>query len=145
MRLVMTAALLTLFALPAQAQKWQYVGGNEKIRTYTDTDSVVREGDTASATVLSAFAVPIRGTYAFTLKIVYDCTQMRFRELDGEHYSATGSVIRADPGKEPDKYYETHPNGVDESGRQYACFGKGGMKAVQDPFADAGKEFGWKP
>ena len=144
MCLLMTAIVPLLFALPAQAQQWHLVGGNGQIRTYMDADSIQRKGDTATATVLSAFAKPVGKVYAFRLDIVYDCTKMRFRELDGVNYSATGSVISNDPAREPDRFYDTHPNGVDEAGRNYACFG-GDARLIEDPFADSAKRFGWTP
>jgi len=146
MRLSIAAALL-LLAIPAQAQTrdWQLVGGNTQIRTYIDTGSIVRSGDTAAASELSAFHQPISGVYAFELHIVYDCKAPRFRERDGIYYSATGQVTGTDPGAEPEKYYDTHPNSIDDAGRLYACFGEHGVAKIADPFADAAREFDWNP
>ena len=149
MRFSIAAVLLFLFALPAQAQvqgrDWQLVGGNKEIRTYVDTESIQRSGDTATASVLSTFGSPIRGSYGFELKMIYDCTALRFREGDGILYSATGAVLGTDRGSEPDTYYPTRENTVAESGRLYVCFGTHGRGEIADPFADSADAFDWKP
>jgi hypothetical protein len=145
MRLLIAAALM-LFALPAQAQTrdWQFVGGNKEIRTYIDSASVERSGDTATVSVLSIFDAPIGTVYGFEMIKIYDCKAMRYREGDGTAYSATGRVLGRDPGKEPDTYYPTRANSVEESARLYACFGQNGRGRIADPFADSAEVFDWE-
>jgi hypothetical protein len=144
MRLSLAAMLLLLFALPVQARDWQLVGGNDQVRSYIDMGTIERSGDTAAASLLSALSGPVGSIYAVETRVVYDCTQLRFRELDIIGYSATGEILGRNPPEDPDAYYPTAPGAVDEGARQYACFGQGGVGKLTDPFADAAKAFGWK-
>lgn len=144
MRLSIFATLLLLFALPAQARDWQLMGANANIRTYIDAETVTRSGDTATVQLLSILPEPVGQLYGVEVTVIYDCTQMRFRELGLIGYTARGEVAGESEPKAPDTYYPTAPGAIDEDGRQYACFGKGGRGAVADPFADSAKAFGWK-
>lgn len=145
MRFSICAALLLLFALPAQAQTrdWQLMGANTNIRTYIDAETVKRSGDTATVQLLSILPEPVGQLYGVEVTVVYDCKQMRFRELGLIGYTAKGEVAAESPAKDPDAYFPTAPGAIDEDGRQYACFGKGGRGSIADPFADSAEAFGW--
>jgi hypothetical protein len=146
MRLSISAALLLLFAVPAQAQTrdWQLIGANDTVRTYIDAATVRRSGDTATASLLSAVPDPVGDIHALEVEMIYDCKQMRFREGVAIGYSGHGEVLGRSPSEEPDTYYPTAPGGIDEDGRQYACFGRGGRGKVTNPFADSATVFGWE-
>lgn len=135
--LYLAAALLPLVSVPAAAQSWYAIGGNEKTAGYVDLDSIRPLGDKTIAVVMSVYATPMDGDVkASTIRQEYDCAGNYFRTLEYGYYGVDKKLMSTEPSLTINEHKTPAPNSINEAYRDFICYRKGG-RPVADPFADA--------
>jgi hypothetical protein len=142
MRLFFAVAALLPVAMPAAAQQWYRVGGNDNTMSYVDLASLKPAADgKITGDVESVYATPLdEGIIAARIRTEFNCTNTTFRTLSYSFYAAGGKFLRTEPSETINEIKVPKPNSINIAIMEFACRRTGGT-LVSDPITDAPGQF----
>jgi len=135
------AAMLTLTANPALAERWMHVGGNDTAQTYVDADSIAVGPGPRYARWLSVYAQPQqRNVGGGVILGEVHCSENYFRTLQYSFYDPTGRHTDTEGSETINERKVPSAGSINESVLEFICRGTGGSP-VANAWQDARRRF----